>query len=233
MLDEITQRLPQLLAGTWITVQLTVYSAAIGLLIAVPVGLMGLSGRAWVRGIARAYVEVFRGLAVLILMFWFFYSLPLLGLRLAPMFAGVLALGLNAGAYGAEVVRGSVNAVPRPQYEATIALNMTTYQRLRRVLLPQAIALMLPAFGNLLIELMKGSAVVSLISIADVTYAAKNVRDSTGQTAAAFLVALVLYFVVAQVLQLIVRYLERRSDIMLGRRPRRRAAAPGALEAAK
>jgi polar amino acid transport system permease protein len=154
-------------------------------------------------------------------MYWFFYALPLVGFRFTPMVAAVLALGLNVGAYGAEVVRGAVRAVPREQFEATVALNMRPGLRLRRVLLPQAIALMLPPFGNLLIELMKGSAVVSLISIADLMLRAQQLRQSTGQTTAVFLVILVIYFIIAQVLQLLVRYLERRADIMLGRRVRR------------
>ena len=134
------------------------------------------------------------------------------------MFAAVLALGLNIGAYGAEVVRGSIKAVPRAQYEATIALNFTPYQRMRRVLLPQGFALMLPPFGNLIIELMKGTAIVSLVGLVDLTRVSKNIQGSTGQTVASFTMALVLYFVVAQILQLAVRYGEWRVDRMLGRR---------------
>jgi polar amino acid transport system permease protein len=109
---------------------------------------------------------------------------------------------------------------------------MRPAQRLRRVLLPQAVALMLPPFGNLLIELMKGSAVVSLISITDLMMRAQQLRQSTGQTTAVFVVILVIYFVLAQVLQLLVRYLERRTDVMLGRRHRRDVSL-GALEAGK
>lgn len=233
MLDEITQRLPQLLAGTWITVQLTVYSAAIGLLIAVPVGLMGLSGRAWVRGVARAYVEVFRGLAVLILMFWFFYSLPLLGLRLAPMFAGVLALGLNAGAYGAEVVRGAVRAVARPQYEAAVALNFSAAQRMRLVIFPQAWAAMLPSLTNLLVQLIKGTALVSLITIVDVMAVADQWRGNSGNSALAYGTSLVLYYVITQIFVQLMRHLERRANRRLGRtgpaRRERTVAVPAGL----
>jgi polar amino acid transport system permease protein len=210
-----------LLKGAWVTVQLTLYGSALALVLAFVFGLVGTARSAWVRAAGRVYVEFFRGTATLVLMYWFFYALPLVGFRFTPMFAAVLALGLNVGAYGAEVVRGAVRAVPREQFEATVALNMRPSLRLRRVLLPQAVALMLPPFGNLLIELMKGSAVVSLISIADLMLRAQQLRQSTGQTTAVFLVILVIYFVIAQVLQLLVRYLERRADIMLGRRVRR------------
>lgn len=217
---------PLLLRGAWVTIQLTLYGSALALVLAFVFGLAGVSRSAWPRAAGRIYVEFFRGTATLVLMYWFFYALPLVGARLAPMFAAVLALGLNVGAYGAEVVRGAINAVPKEQYEATIALNMRPAQRLRRVLLPQAIALMLPPFGNLIIELMKGSAVVSLISIADLMLRAQQLRQATGQTTAVFLVILVMYFVMAQVFQQVVRWFERRADVMLGRRPRRRARSP-------
>jgi polar amino acid transport system permease protein len=217
--SDILDSYPLLLRGAWVTVQLTVYGSVLALVLAFVFGLTGVARSGWVRAVGRVYVEFFRGTATLVLMYWFFYALPLAGLRLQPMFAAVLALGLNVGAYGAEVVRGAVGAVPKAQYEATIALNMRPSQRLRRVLLPQAVVLMLPPFGNLLIELMKGSAVVSLISITDLTRRALDLRSSTGNTGAVFVVILVMYFVIAQLLQLLVRYLERRSDIMLGRRP--------------
>jgi polar amino acid transport system permease protein len=224
--SDVLSSYPLLFRGTWVTIQLTAYGSALALVLAFVFGLVASARSVWVRAVGRVYVEFFRGTATLVLMYWFFYALPLIGVRLTPMFAAVLALGLNIGAYGAEVVRGAVKAVPREQYEAAVALNMRPSQRLRRVLLPQAVALMLPPFGNLLIELMKGSAVVSLISIADLMLRAQQIRQFTGQSTAVFLVILVMYFVVAQVLQLLVRYLERRADIMLGRRPGRETRSP-------
>ncbi|GAA0555093.1 ectoine/hydroxyectoine ABC transporter permease subunit EhuC [Actinomadura livida] len=208
----------QWLAGAWLTIQLTLLGGALALALALVFGMAGASRHAWVRGLNRLYVEFFRGNATLVLLFWFFYALPLIGLRFTTMFAAVLALGLNIGAYGAEVVRGSIRAVPKAQYEATVALNFTPFQRMRRVLLPQAFALMLPPFGNLIIELMKGTAIVSLVGLVDLTRASKDIQGSSGETIAAFSVALVLYFVIAQMLQLFVRYAERRVDRMLGRR---------------
>ena len=221
-----------LLQGAWVTVQLTVYGSALALVLAVVFGLAGTSRRRAVRALNRVYVEFFRGTATLVLMYWFFYALPLVGFRLTPMFAAVLALGLNVGAYGAEVVRGSINAVPRAQYEATVALNFTPWQRMRRVILPQAVALMLPPFGNLLIELMKGSAIVSLITIGDLTFRAKQIQSSTGETLWTYVAILLIYFLIAQVLQLFVRYAERRVDRMLGRRPSRKDATAAVVKVA-
>ena len=164
----------QWLDGAWLTFRLTVLGGAVALVLALVFGLAGTSRHAWVRALNRVYVEFFRGNATLVLLYWFFYALPLIGLRFSTMFAAVLALGLNVGAYGAEVVRGSIKAVPRAQFEATIALNFTPYQRMRRVLLPQGFALMLPPFGNLIIELMKGTAIVSLVGLVDLTRVSKN-----------------------------------------------------------
>lgn len=225
-MSDVLEAYPQLLRGAWITVQLTVYGSALALALALVFGLAGTSRHAAVRALNRVYVEFFRGTATLVLMYWLFYALPLVGFRFTPMAAAVLSLGLNVGAYGAEVVRGALNAVPKAQYEAAIALNFRPWQRLVRVTLPQAVALMLPPFGNLIIELMKGTALVSLITIGDLTFRAQQIRASTGETTATFLVILVMYFVIAQLLQLAVRYAERRVDRMLGRRPVRRDASP-------
>jgi polar amino acid transport system permease protein len=216
-MSDVLDSYPLLLRGAWTTLQITLLGAAFALVMALVVGLAGTARSTVLRAVNRLYVEFFRGIAALVLMYWFFYALPLLGLRFTPIAAAVLAVGLNYGAYGAEVVRGSVNAVPRAQWEAACALNFTPFQRLRRVLLPQATALMLPPFGNLLIELMKATAGVSLVAIADLTFRAKQIQASTGQTAATFAVILVIYFVIAQALQVLVRLAERRTARMLGR----------------
>src|SRR5262245_41827711 len=112
-----------LLDGAAVTAEITALSIVVALLVAFPVGLARLSTVGPVRWLAGAYVEVFRGTSVLVQMFWFFFALPAFGVRLTPVAAGVLALGLNVGAYGAEIVRGAVKAVPRGQLEAATALN--------------------------------------------------------------------------------------------------------------
>jgi polar amino acid transport system permease protein len=196
--------------GAWITVQLTVLGCALALTVAFVAGLGRLSRRWATRAVATAYIEFFRGTSIFVQLFWAFFVLPLLGVPLSPFQAGVLALGLNVGAYGAEVVRGAILAVPREQREACVALNLTQWQRMRHVILPQAFVLMLPTFGNNAIELLKGTAVVSLISISDMTFQAQVVRLQTGNTAMPFLTILVLYFVLSWTISTSVRGLERR-----------------------
>src|SRR5699024_1330279 len=112
------------------------------------------------------------------------------GFQLEDRFAAIVALGLNIGAYGAEVVRSSINAVPKTQIEATVALNLGWFQRVRLVVLPQAWAQMLPTFGNLIIELMKATAVAYLIGVSDLTAIAQQTRSSEGEPVGAFCASL-------------------------------------------
>ncbi|MCF3174053.1 MULTISPECIES: ectoine/hydroxyectoine ABC transporter permease subunit EhuC [Streptomyces] len=203
--------------GLWITIQLMVYSAALAAVVAFSIGLARTS-RFWiVRFLSGVYVEFFRGTSALVLMFWLFFALPLLGWQLVGIWAGTLALGLSYGAYGSEIVRGAVQAVAPAQREAAIALSFTPWQRLQKVILPQAVPEMMPPFNNLLIELLKGTALASLLSIGELTFQAKLARLSTGQSAQIYGIILVLYFAVAFVLTRIMRVLERRAKASIGR----------------
>ncbi|MDX1664087.1 MAG: amino acid ABC transporter permease, partial [Candidatus Promineifilaceae bacterium] len=141
---------------------------------------------------------------------FFVLPLPPFNFSISAFQAGVLALGLNVGAYGAVVVRGAIRAVPRGQIEAAIALNMSRSLMMRRVILPQALVRMLPPFGNLLIELLKATSLVSLITLSDITFQALTLRQSVGRTTEVFTLLLVIYFLIAYPLTLGVRWLERR-----------------------
>jgi polar amino acid transport system permease protein len=203
--------LPALLQGLGITVQLTIYSALLAFIVSFLVGFGRLSRFYLLRVVCIVFVEVFRGTSLLVQLFWLYFVLPQLGIWLPADLAGLLALGLNAGAYGSEIVRSSILAVPKGQIEAAIALNMTSGQRMRSVILPQAFRIMLPSFGNLLIELLKGTSLVSLITISDMTFQATTLRTNMNQhTPEIFGLLLILYFLVAYPLTLGVRWFERR-----------------------
>ncbi|SOD65092.1 polar amino acid transport system permease protein [Streptomyces zhaozhouensis] len=211
------------LPGIWITIQVTLYSAVLGAVVAFTVGTLRTS-RLWiVRFLAGTYFEIFRGMSSLVLMFWLVFSLPLLlEWRLVPMFAGVLALGLTYGAYGSEVVRGALAAVPEGQREAGVALSFTRWQRLRRIEIPQALPEMIPPFNNLLIELLKGTALVSVITVADMTYAGNLVRLGSNESAPVYTLLLVLYFALAFTLTRGMRVIERKANANVGRPQQRR-----------
>lgn len=210
--------------GTWVTIQVLLGSIALGAFMSLIMGVARLSVRRWIRQAALVYIEFARGISAIILLFWIFFALPILfGMgSMPPMLAGILALGLNMGAYGAEIVRGAIQSVPKGQTEATIALNMTDRQRLRHVVLPQAIPIILPPFGNLTIEILKGTALVSLITLSDLAFEAQKIRinnvisSDPVPTPILYLNVLIIYLILAQVLARLFRYAEGRSARRFG-----------------
>lgn len=198
------------LNGISVTLQVTLLSLLLGTAIAIASGLAGLSPFWPVRWVNRVYVEFFRGTSAIIQLFWAFYALPLLGVTISPMEAGVATLGLNMGAYGSEVVRGAVRGVSRGQYEAATALSIAGFARMRYIIFPQAIPPMLPPYGNLIIEMLKATALVSLVTLSDITFEAQKLRTSgEGSTQEVFAVALVLYFALALGFTGLIRLAER------------------------
>lgn len=202
--------LPPLLDGLWVTVQLMVGGAAIAAVMACVAGLAVRSGYRILQLPALVYIEVFRGTSALVQLYWFFYALPLLGFSLSAMAAGILVLGLNIGSYGAEVVRGALGAVPRGQHEACTALNLPPMTRFMRVIAPQALVRILPPVGNLSTELLKGTSLVSLITLSDLTFRGMMVRTETLRTAEVFGLLLLIYFGIALAMTSTVRRLEKR-----------------------
>jgi len=203
--------LPELLRGTLVTLQVAAGGALLAVAAALVAALARLYGPAPLRWLATGYVETFRGTSALVQLFWLFFVLPHFGVTLEPITVAVLGLGLNVGAYGAEVVRGAIQSVARGQWEATIALNMTRATALRRVILPQAFAAMIPPWGNLLIELLKSTALVSLITIGDLTFRAQQMNQTTLRTTEIFSIVLVIYLCIALVITQAMRALERRA----------------------
>nr|WP_197287766.1 ectoine/hydroxyectoine ABC transporter permease subunit EhuC [Streptomyces apocyni] len=209
------------LPGVWVTIQVTLFSAALAGVVAFVIGTLRTS-RFWiVRFLSGTYFEIFRGTSALVLMFLFVFAIPLMfrWQFISPMVAGIVALGLTYGAYGSEVVRGSLAAVAPAQREAGIALSFTRMQRLRRIELPQAWPEMIPAFNNLLIELLKGTSLVSLVTVADMTFAGNLLRLATNESAPIYTLLLVLYFVFAFILTRGMRLLERQAKARIGQKP--------------
>jgi len=206
----VSDDLGTLLEGAAVTAEVTALSAGLALTMALVMAFARLSPFRPLRVFGGVYVEVFRGTSLLVQLFFLFFVLPLLGIYLSPLVVAVVALGLNLGAYGAEIVRGSIQAVPGGQIEAALALNLSPWQRARRVVLPQALATMIPPLGNLAIELLKSTALVSLITLNDLTFRAQQIRNNTGETVEVFCLVLVLYFLMAGVITIGVRLLERR-----------------------
>jgi len=209
---------PQLADGAMTTAMQTVLAAALAIAIALIMGLMRLSHNRLVYGIATVYIELFRGTSLLVQIYWIFFVLPLFGLTLEKFTAGYIAVGMNLGAYGAELVRGGILSVPKGQWEAAIALSMSPAKRMRRIILPQAFLNMLPPWGNLLIELLKGTALVALISVTDLMFVARKINGSTYLSAQAFGSALIIYYIMSRsVITPFMRWLELVMARKLGR----------------
>jgi polar amino acid transport system permease protein len=225
----------RLAEGAGVTIQVLVYSFLLGVVLSLVFGVARLSSRRVVRGVALAYVELFRGVSSIVLLFWMAFALPiLLGVdQSSKLLLGSIALGLNMGGYGAEIVRGAIQSVPKGQTEASIALNMTPTQRLRHVVLPQAMPVLLPPMGNLTIEILKGTALVSLIGLADLAFEADKLRvnrvisDDPVEVPTLYLNVLVIYFVMSQLVSFLFRLGERRVNRRYEQRSGRAATLHG------
>jgi ectoine/hydroxyectoine ABC transporter, permease protein EhuC len=208
--------LPMILKGAGVTMTITLASIVVGTLLAFFFGILRVEGGRVLSTIALCYTELFRGTSLLVQLFWFYYALPLVGLSFEPITTGILVLAAHAGGYGAEIVRGALSSVSTQQLEAARALNFNRFQTLFRISLPQAIVEMMPAFGNLAIETLKLSSLVSLISIADLTFTAQSIRNLTLDSASIYSVTLICYFAMSLVLMIAIRIIEhfvRRGDV--------------------
>lgn len=217
-LEFLSQYGDRILSGTLVTIVLTILSALLAMAIALAAGLMRMSRNFFVRAAATVYIEIFRGTSLLVQLYWIFFVLPLFGITLEKFTAGFVAVGMNLGAYGAELVRGAILSVPKGQWEAAQAINMTPTKRMLRIILPQALLIMLPSWGNLLIELLKGTALVALIAVADLMFQVKQINGTTFMSAESFGTALVIYYILARfMITPFMRWLERFMQRKLGR----------------
>ncbi|NMY92460.1 ectoine/hydroxyectoine ABC transporter permease subunit EhuC [Pseudomonas oryzihabitans] len=204
--------LPLLLQGVWVTIQITFRGSLLAIIAAVIAALGRLSLLRPIRWLAIVYIEIFRGTSLLVQLFWLYFVLPMppFSVEMSAFSVAILGLGLHIGAYGAEAMRGAIRSVPKGQYEAGLALNMTPATRFRRIILPQALLAAIPPGTNLLIELLKNTSLVSLITLSDLAFRARQLDQATFRTLEIFALTLVLYFVMAQVINLGMRFLERR-----------------------
>lgn len=221
MSDSTWHIVSSILNGLLPTVWATLGGIALTIVLALLAGLAMLSPSRTVRFISRVYVEGFRGTSEVVQLFWLYFVLPaLVGLQLMPLFAGILVLGLNHGAYGAEIVRGAVQSVPKAQHEGATALSFSPAQRMLRVLLPQAVVEMYPPFNNLFIQLLKSTALLQFISAGEMAQQGELLRPEFGsQLVLIYGVELLCYLVLAIVITVIMRLLERMGTRRLGRTP--------------
>lgn len=221
-LSNVVEQLPSYWAPLGVTLAVTVGGSLFAVVVAFALGLMAGSHLLVPRGIARVVIEFFRGTSLVVQLYWIAVVVPLVfEFRFQiPLLIGVLALGMNYGAYAAEVVRGSIASVAKGQYEACVALNFTYWQRMRLVVIPQAWPEMIPPLSTLAILLLKGSALVSLVSVSDLTFHARTLGSRPDQNMLFHLgMILVIYFVLSWLIATGMRYLERRAKANIGQKP--------------
>ena len=189
--------IPALIKGAGITAQVTVQAGILALAISLVVGVLREVAPRLVTIPLSVYVEFFRGSSAFVQIYWVFFVLPLLGVHLSPIVAGTLVLGLNVGAYGSEVMRGALRAVPRGQHEACIALSLSEWTTLKRILIPQALIRAIVPWGNLIIDLLKGTALLSAITVTELAFAGRQSAAVLGNPTVIFGLVLLMYLVLA------------------------------------
>lgn len=193
------------------TIEITLITAAVAFVLSFLVAFARMAPWRPLRAVATVYVEVLRGTSAIVQLYYLFFILPVFGVALPATLTAVLGLGMNLSAYGSEVVRGGLLAIDAGQGEAAAALGLSRPLTYRLVIIPQAFVVMLPSFGNLLVDLVKATSLVSLITLTELTFSGRQMVVTTGRTFEVWGLVLLIYFAMAYPLARIVRATERRS----------------------
>lgn len=202
--------------GAVVTVEITLAAFLLALAVGLPLALLRRARQPFLRWPAALYVEVLRGLPPLTLLFLIYFGLAYQGLRLQPLTAAILGLGLVGGAYMGEIFRAALAALHPGQREAALAVGMTPRQALRYALLPQAWHVALPPVSNYAIGLLKDTAIVSAIAAPEIMFWARNLVTSTYETTLIYVLAALLYFALSFPLARLADRLERRRAVWRG-----------------
>ncbi len=219
-IEVIIDNFPRLMEGTWITVQITVISLVLGFVIAVPAAAMRLARNPLARLPVQGFMFYFRGTPLLVQLFLVYYgsgqlreALESVGLWMwfrEAWFCAVLTLTLNTAAYTAEILRGAIQGVPRGEIEAARAVGMSGALLFRRIIMPKAFRIALPAYGNEVVFLLQATSLVSTITLLDLTGVARRVIAQTFAVYEVFITAAIIYLVMVYALVFVFRWVERR-----------------------
>lgn len=212
----------QLGHGALITLEVLLIAGVLGVLISLAVGVVRSFAPAPVSAVLAVYVEVFRGTSAFVQIYWVYFVLPLLGVRMEAVVAGSIVLALNFGAYGSEIIRGAIRAVPTGQLEAATALHLPRWAVAVRIVLPQALIRAIGPMSNQIIDLMKGTSLLSVMAVSELTFSAKQLNVTFFSDAALiFGLTLVIYFAMGAP----IAWLGARTEAIVDRRLKGRVAA--------
>ena len=210
----VWQHRDALAAGTAYTFLLTVATMAIAVPCGLVVAVMRLYAFAPLRSLATGYVELFRNLPLILVVYWAFYVLPILtDLGLSPLATGLAALSLNVTAYNAETFRAGINSIRRGQVEAALALGMSRSQALRRVVVPQALRRILPVLASTWVSLFKDTSLVSVIAVTELAYVSMQVRAQTFRVLEMLTAMAMLYWLLGYPQAKLVDWIHRRYGV--------------------
>ncbi|MGE7666674.1 ectoine/hydroxyectoine ABC transporter permease subunit EhuC [Ureibacillus composti] len=194
-MSDILGFLPLLLKGAWVTVEITVLSLLIALVIGIVFALMRISDNIFLSKLAGIYISVFRGTPLLVQLMYVYFVLPELGLHFSPFVSALIGLSLNEGAYLAEIFRAGIRSIGKGQIEASYALGMNNSMAMRRVILPQAIRNVLPPIGNSAIILLKNSSLAAVITVSELMHMGEQLSASTFRNLEIFTLVAILYWI--------------------------------------
>ena len=206
----IVHYFPFLAQGAVLTLKISLISLLFGFIIGLIAALLKLSQNIVVRGVSAFYVWIIRSTPLLVQLFLIYFGLPQIGIDLGPFMSGVLALAINTGAYNAETIRGGIISVPSGQMEAARSLGMPSALAMRRIIMPQAIRMAIPALGNNFVILVKDTSLVSTITLVELTLTAQRLIGSTYKPFEMYLMAAVLYAVLTTATSFLLGRLEKK-----------------------
>jgi polar amino acid transport system permease protein len=206
----VIEEFPLLLQGVAVTLQISVLVIVAGSIVGIFGGLGLLYGPLWLRALLRAYVDIVRGLPLLVTIFILFYVPPALDIEVSGFAAVTVALSIFAGAHISEIVRGAVASVSRGQNDAAKALGLTFWPRIWYVILPQALPAIIPPWTNTAVEMVKGSSLAYLVSVSELLFQTYKVVGRTGASMQLYIAAALLYFAINFALSRAGLLLERR-----------------------
>jgi polar amino acid transport system permease protein len=198
-----------LVQAALVTIEIFAVSVVLALLMSFVLGLARNSKLAPVRILAQIWCELFRGVSLTVLLFWFYFVLPLFGPQIPAFVAAVLALGFCFGAYGADTVRAGIQTVSNGQRNAALALGLTPARAFLQVVLPQALRIMVPGLGNLSLLVLKSTSVTALITIPELSFQANAITNNYGASLSVFAFVIIAYYGMAKVIIFATRLIER------------------------
>ena len=203
--------LPILMSGVALTIIVTIGSLLLSTVLGLVWALMRVSGIGVLSGLSAGLINVIRGIPIIVLLFYLYFVMPEFGVTLTALQAAILGLGIAYSAYQAENFRAGIEAIDKGQIEAAQAIGMGWWQTMRRVVLPQAVKIVLPPYGNVMIMMLKDSSQASTITVAELALQGKLIASSTFKNTSVFTLVALMYLTMSIPLILLVRHFEKRA----------------------